>query len=277
MTAGGLDRDAILAKARGLGFIKADENLPDQEIYPFIFKPGFSTAKMVTDISGRGVGMDVVKKNIDCLRGRVEIQSIKGSGTTFRINLPLTLAIMDSVVVRVGKENYILPTLSIVQSVRPKPQDINTALGRGETMRIHGRILPLFRLASLFNLETNVKHPHQGLVVVVEDAGSQVGLLVDELVGKQQTVIKSLGKGLGKVQGVSGGAIMSDGQVCLILDIGAIMELASNRNTGNKSELNNKDCADTLKIAKNKTTAVTPPYSNTETEAVTSIAKETHV
>ncbi|HDR04001.1 MAG TPA: chemotaxis protein CheA, partial [Candidatus Marinimicrobia bacterium] len=222
----GLDREKIIKKAISQGIIKSDETLSDRDIFNLIFEPGFSTAKKVTDVSGRGVGMDVVKKNITGLRGRVEIQTEAGKGSAFSIRLPLTMAIIEGMVIRIGNERYILPTLSITTSYRPKKEDISSVVKRGEMLSLHGKLLPLFRLSKIFNLKNCVSDPTQGLVVVVESDGHQVGFLTDELLGQQQIVIKSLGASLQGIPGISGGAILPDGHVGLILDISGLIALA---------------------------------------------------
>jgi two-component system chemotaxis sensor kinase CheA len=223
----GLDKKAILAKARERGMIANGDNMSDQEIYNLIFAPGFSTAKNVTDVSGRGVGMDVVTQNIQALRGQVEIISVPGDGTTFSIRLPLTLAIIDGIIVRIGTERYVLPTLSVVESVRPTQEEIPTVLNRGEMISIRGKLLPLFRISELFGIQGAVEDPTEALVVVVEDEGERTGLLVDDLIGHQQIVIKNLGESTGNITGISGGAIMADGKVGLILDIAGIIKLTT--------------------------------------------------
>lgn len=224
----GLNRDAILRKARERGLIAEGDNLGDREIYNLIFEPGFSTAQQVTEVSGRGVGMDVVKRNIEALRGQVDIQSEAGKGSVFTIRLPLTLAIIDGMVVRVGLERYIIPTLSIVISLRPDKQDINTVVGRGEILTLQGHLVPIVRLYKLFGLEGALTECTDGTIVVVENAGGRVGLLVDEILGQQQTVIKSLGEVFKDADGVAGGAIMPDGRVGLILDVGGLIKLSEN-------------------------------------------------
>ena len=171
--------------------------------------------------------MDVVKRNIEALRGQVEIRSEKGKGSVFSIRLPLTLAIIDGMIVRVGSERYIIPTLSIVRSIQPSRKEIRTVSGRGEMLSLPGSpLLPLFRLDRLFKTGVTDKDLTESLVVVVEDDGRQVGIVLDELVGQQQIVIKSLGETLQGTPGISGGAIMADGQVGLILDIGGLVKLA---------------------------------------------------
>ena len=221
----GLDKDAILAKARERGLLREGEVISERETWNLVFEPGFSTAKKVTDVSGRGVGMDVVKRNIEALRGQVEIQSEYGKGTTFSIRLPLTLAIIDGMVVRVGEERYILPTLSIVMSIRPDPKQLSSVVQRGEMLEIQGRLLPLFRLGRMFNVPNSVDEITDGIVIVIEDEGKQTGLLVDEILGQQQIVIKSLGEALRGTPGLAGGAIMPDGTVGLILDVSGLVRL----------------------------------------------------
>lgn len=223
----GLQREAILAKAREKGLLRAGETPADHEIYNLIFLPGFSTAKVITDVSGRGVGMDVVKKNIESLRGQVDIDSRPGQGTTFSIRLPLTLAIIDGMVVRLGKERYIVPTLSVVRAVRPKAQDVFTVLGRGEVLRLQGELIPLFRLDRLFAAEGAEADATLAVAVIVEDEGRQAAILTDELLGQQQIVIKSLGESMKGTDGLSGAAIMPDGTVGLILDVGGLVRLAN--------------------------------------------------
>ncbi len=225
----GLNREAILAKARERGLIRDGDVLGDREVWNLIFEPGFSTAKAITDVSGRGVGMDVVRRNIEALRGQIEIHSEEGRGTTFSIRLPLTLAIIDGMVVRVGAERYIVPTLSIIRSVRPESGQISRVIGKGELLSLQGDLVPLFRLSRLFGLDDAVDDPAKGIVVIVEDEGRKIGLLTDELLGQQQTVIKSLGDSMKDVRGVAGGAIMPDGRIGLILDVSGIVRMATDR------------------------------------------------
>lgn len=225
----GLDREAILAKAVERGLCKADVRLTDSEIFGFIFLPGFSTAKQVTDVSGRGVGMDVVRRNIDALRGSVEIVSTMGRGTTFSIRLPLTLAIVDGMIVAAGKEEYIIPTLAILESLKPGEHQIETVMGKGQLIRLRTDLIPLVNLAALFGgtRYAPAADGKDGVVMIVEDMlGKKIGLHLDEIIGQQQVVIKSLGEELGEIPGVTGGAIMNDGGVSLILDIGGIVKLA---------------------------------------------------
>ncbi len=228
----GLDRNAILAKARARGLVREGDVLSDREVWDLVFAPGLSTAKTVTDVSGRGVGMDVVRRNIDALRGQVEIQSEAGKGTTFSVRLPLTLAIIDGMVVRIGHERYIVPTLSIVMSIRPEARQISTVAGRGEMLALQGRLLPLFRLARLFDIREGVQEITEGIVMVVEDDGRRTGLLVDEILGQQQIVIKSLGEAFQGLLGIAGAAIMPDGTVGLILDVGGVVRVANEEKRG---------------------------------------------
>ncbi|KMQ50548.1 Signal transduction histidine kinase CheA [Chitinispirillum alkaliphilum] len=223
----GLDKEAILEKALKKGLVKQGDSLTDQEIFGLVFHPGFSTAKEVTDISGRGVGMDVVKKNVRDLRGNIEVRSERGKGSVFSIYLPLTMAIMDGMVVKAGKERYIIPTLSVVESFRPVSDDITVVLDKGEMVRCHDQLIPVIHLSALFTAG-HMKHPSEAIVMVVEEMGKRVGLVVDMIIGQQQTVIKNLGEGMGKIEGVSGGAIMPDGNVSLIIDIGAMVKMAGN-------------------------------------------------
>ena len=222
----GLDRERILQKALEKNLITEDAKLTDNEIYNLIFQPGFSTAKQVTDISGRGVGMDVVKKAIDKLRGRVEIKSVPGQGSVFVISLPLTLAIIEVIVVRVKGERYIIPALAILQSFRPQKSQYSTVKGQGEVISVRGELIPLVRLDRIFGHNGNSKAPWEALVVAVEHEGQKMCLLLDELLGKEEVVIKSLGESLKNIKGLAGGAIMGDGKVSLILDMAGLFEIA---------------------------------------------------
>ena len=222
----GLNREKIIEKAIAKGLIDPDKNLPDNEIFDLIFAPGFSTADKITDISGRGVGMDVVKGSVEALRGRIGIASEAGKGTTFTVRLPLTLAITDGMLVKVGTERYIIPTVNIHLSFRPDAPSLSTVAGRGEMVMLRGELMPLFRLHRLFGIMGAVEVPVQALLVVVGDGARRCALLVDELLGQQQVVAKTLGEGVGRIQGVSGGAILGDGRVGLILDPSEIVALA---------------------------------------------------
>jgi len=229
----GLNRDAIFKKAVERGLVEADAELSDKDVYSLIFLPGFSTAEKITEVSGRGVGMDVVKKAIESLRGQVEIQSALGKGSVFSIKLPLTLAIIDGMVVRVGAERYIIPTLSIVMSVSVKVSDLKSVQGRARMLQLQKELIPVFDLRRLFEIAPEPAALQDGdaqaesLVVVVEDDGVKTGIVIDELLGQQQIVIKSLGDFLKGAPGISGGAIMPDGNVGLILDVGSLVRLAN--------------------------------------------------
>jgi two-component system chemotaxis sensor kinase CheA len=222
----GLDHNKIIQKAISKGLIQSGENMSESEVINLIFQPGFSTADKVTDVSGRGVGLDVVRKAVEALRGRVDVSSEPGKGCTFSICLPLTMAITDGMLVKVGSQRYILPTVNIDMSFRPDEQALSTIAGRGETVLFKNRVLPIFRLHRLFNIEGAVEDPTRGLLIIVGDGNQRCALLVDELVGQQQVVAKSLGNGIGKVQGISSGAILGDGRVGLILDPQEIATLA---------------------------------------------------
>ena len=223
----GLNRERIIEKARANGLIADESRLPDDEIYQLIFQPGFSTAREVSAISGRGVGMDVVKQAIEKLRGRVDIQTRPGQGSTFVISLPLTLAIIEGMVVRVGKDRYVIPALSIIESFRPTRDQYATVAGQGEMILTRNSLVPLVRLDRYFNCAFDAGRPWEGLVVTVEYDGKHLCLLLDELLGKEEVVIKSMGPYLQNVKGIAGGAIMGDGRVGLILDMAGIWQLAN--------------------------------------------------
>ena len=220
----GLDKDKILAKAREKGLIQSADHLSDSEIFNLIFEPGFSTAAQVTDTSGRGVGMDVVRNKIQQLRGRVEIQSIPGRGSTFVLKLPLTLAIIDGLVVGVGKERYIVPVFAVKEMLRPAENTISTVENRDEMALVRGRLYPVVRLSRRFHVVPRSEQPTQSVLIIAESAGKDFCLMVDEVIGKQEVVIKSLGETMKRVQGVAGGAILGDGRVGLILDMEGVYE-----------------------------------------------------
>ncbi len=220
----GLNREAILAKATERGLIREGEHIEDHEIDKLIFMPGFSTAKQVTDISGRGVGMDVVRKSLERLRGTVEISSEKGKGTTFTIKLPLTTAIIDGMLLQVGSERYILPTLSVRRIIRPEEKDLSTLAGKGEIVRVKNRLLPLIRLERVLDIRDTTAGLLDSVLIIVEDNGKEVALRADALLGKQEVVIKNLGEKFTDLRGVAGGAILGDGKIGLILDVRAIVD-----------------------------------------------------
>lgn len=222
----GLDRSKIVAKAKQTGIIESDAGMSDAEVFALIFEAGFSTSAQVTDISGRGVGMDVVRRGIEELSGRIQITSTLGMGTTFRVHVPLTLAITDGMLVRVGAERFIIPTVSIQRSFQPTQEQYLTVASKGEMIAERGRAIPLFRVDRLLGIRGGVDQPTSGIVVVVGEHERGTALLVDELLGKQQVVVKNLGNGIGKVGGISGGAILGDGRVGLILDPPSLIENA---------------------------------------------------
>jgi two-component system chemotaxis sensor kinase CheA len=215
----GLDRERILAKAVEKGLVASGEELSDGQIYELIFRPGFSTAAEVTNVSGRGVGMDVVRKHIEKLRGRIEIRSAAGQGSTFLLKLPLTLAIIDGLVVGVGPERYIVPLFAIREIFRPKANTIWTVQERAEMALVRGSLVPVVRLYQKFGVVPRSEDPAEGVLILAEVESQRFCLLVDELIGKQEVVIKSLGELLAGAPGIAGGAILGDGRVGLILDL----------------------------------------------------------
>ena len=223
----GLNAAKIRKKAIERGIIKADENLDEREIFDLIFAAGFSTAEKVTDLSGRGVGMDVVRRNIEKMRGKIEISSIEGEGTTFTLYVPLTLAIIEGLLVGVGEERYVIPTLSVRESFRPLPGMVTQVQGRGEVVSVRGRLTPILRLGRHLNTPHTALDPTQGIIVVVEAGQDSRCLLVDQLIGKQEVVIKSLGEMFRHQTEFAGAAILGDGRVGLILDINALVKLKS--------------------------------------------------
>lgn len=225
----GLNAEKILARAVAQGLLPPGETPDPADIYPLIFRPGFSTADQVTEISGRGVGMDVVRRNIEALRGRIEIHTEPGRGTTFSIKLPLTLAIVEGLLLRVGQQRFVLPTFSVRESLRPVAGQVHTVHGRARMIRVRDTLVPLVSLADLFGLDGAVADPCQATVVVIEDDERRVALQVDELLGKQEVVIKSLGGAFAHVRGVAGGAILGDGRVGLILDAGGLIALKNDQ------------------------------------------------
>lgn len=218
----GLDRVRIFRKAVERGLVAPDAALSDSEVYQLIFEPGFSTAEKVTDVSGRGVGMDVVRKHINKLRGRIDITSTPGAGTVFQLKLPLTLAIIDGLVVLVGGERYIVPIFAVREMFRPAAEKIFTVEGRGEMVMVRDRLLPVIRLGARLGVASRIEDPSQGVMIVGESDTRTFCLLVDELAGKQEVVIKSLGSVFRDVRGVAGGAILGDGRVGLILDLATL-------------------------------------------------------
>jgi two-component system chemotaxis sensor kinase CheA len=227
---GGLKRERILAKARERGLIRADEPLSEEGICNLIFLAGFSTNEQANDISGRGVGMDVVKRNVDELGGSIEVRSETGQGTRFSITLPLTLAILDGQTVVIGEESYIVPITAIVESLQMRTAMIRHVIGHGEVLSFRGEYLPVVRLQQLFNARANPgATPDQGLIMVVEGEGRRFGLCVDELLGQQQVVVKTLETNYGHVEGIAGATILGDGSVALILDMAGLTRSITDR------------------------------------------------
>jgi two-component system chemotaxis sensor kinase CheA len=218
----GLNGEKILAKARQQG-MSVPEGVPDEEVWQLIFEPGFSTAEVVTDISGRGVGMDVVKRNITAMGGVVDVRSAPGFGTTISISLPLTLAILDGMSIRVGDEIYILPLGYVVESLQPAPIDVKEISGQGRVVKVRGEYLPLIPLYQMFGVIPSFTNPSEGIVVILESEGRKAALFVDDLVGQQQVVVKNLESNYRKVAGISGATILGDGGVSLILDVAALL------------------------------------------------------
>ncbi|MEM9194324.1 MAG: chemotaxis protein CheW [Myxococcota bacterium] len=227
----GLHKEKILNKAIKNGVVTSERaaSMTDSEIYSLIFEAGLSTAEKLSAVSGRGVGMDVVRTGVQSVGGRIDIKSQVGAGSTFTITLPLTLAITDAMVIRVGPERYLIPTVDIETSIRPTANMLTTVAGKGELLIQRNRPLPLLRLHDLFSIPQAKTEPTEALVVVLQHADKRCGVLVDELLGQQQVVVKSLGERVGQVPGVSGGAILADGRVGLILDSGEIFSLGQGR------------------------------------------------
>ena len=223
----GLNRERILAKAVAAGIVSPNAELSDNDVFQFIFHAGLSTAEKVTDVSGRGVGMDVVRRNVEKLHGKIFIQSTPGHGSVFTVQLPLTLAIIDGMLVGVGAHRYILPTLGVRESFRPTANMITTVQGRGEVVNVRGQLQPLLRLHEYFGVKTEVTNPTSGTVIVIGTEHRSRCVLVDELLGKQEVVIKSLGETFKHNRALAGGAILGDGSIGLILDVDALVQLQS--------------------------------------------------
>ena len=228
----GLDRRAILAQARARGLVTPDQQLSDGEIQALIFEPGFSTAPTVTDVSGRGVGMDVVRRNIEAMRGAVAIDSEPGRGTIFSITLPLTLAIIEGLIVKVADERYIVPALAVERVVSPGPGDVLTVAGVAEMLRYADELLPLLRLRSICGRPPAGSGAERGVVLVVTAGGRRFGLAADALLGQQQIVIKNLGEALHGASTLGGGAILADGEVALILEMAELAREIETRSGG---------------------------------------------
>jgi len=222
----GINREKVLAKAQDRGLVPAGAALSDEEIDNLIFLPSFSTADVVSNISGRGVGMDVVKRNVQSLGGRISVHSRFGAGSRFTLSLPLTLAVVDGMVVSVGKETFIIPLTAIIESLRPRPADIHPVIGRGDVLALRGEYLPLIPLHKCFEVAGAISDPCRGIVIVVQsESAGRVGVMVDELLGQQQVVVKSLEANYDPVDGISGATILGNGRVALILDIARLREI----------------------------------------------------
>jgi len=242
----GLNKKRITDKALERGLITKEEaeSLPDEKIHELLFLPGFSTAEVVSDVSGRGVGMDVVKRNIRALGGTINVASEEGKGSTFTIRLPLTLAILDGQLVRIGEQTFIVPLVSIIESLQVKKETINKVAGKAELYRLRDEYIPIARLYEIFNIKPEFEELEKGLVVVVEGEGRRAGIFVDDLLSQQQVVIKSLETNYKKIDGVSGATILGDGTVALIVDVAGLIELTKSNNylsTGVEGNKVNKD------------------------------------
>ena len=222
----GINAQRVRQKAIDRGLIAADAVMTDEETNQLIMLPGFSTAEKITDVSGRGVGMDVVKRNVEALNGSISIRSTQGKGSCFRIRLPLTMAILDGLAMRLGNDVYVLPLLSVVESLRPEPKHIVHIAERGELVMVRGEPLPLIYTHRLFNVSGEPTNPCDGLVVIVEHQGRKYGIVVDELIGQLQVVMKSLEANYERVDGVSGATILGDGRIAMIVDIAGLVRLA---------------------------------------------------
>ena len=220
----GISAEKILKTAHQKGLVKTEEELSEQEIYQLLFRPGFSTAEAVTDVSGRGVGMDVVKRDIESLHGNVAIESEPGKGTLFRIKLPLTLAIIEGMLIKVGPEIFTVPLLSIVESLRPQQEQVKTIKKKGEVVKVRDEYIPLIRLHELFNLMPVTENPAEALVIIVENLGQKYGILVDSIEEQQQIVIKSLEDNFVQLPGIAGATILGDGNISLILEIAGLIK-----------------------------------------------------
>lgn len=243
----GLNRDKILKKARERGLAVSD-NMTDDEINQLIFAPGFSTADQVTDVSGRGVGMDVVKQNIQSMGGYVEIQSQKGKGTTIRIVLPLTLAILDGMSVKTGDEVFILPLSCVAESLQPRPEDIKAVPGGGRLLKVRNEYLTLVPMYERFRITPSLPDPSEGIVVILDSEGKKIALQVDELVGQQQVVVKNLETNYRRVPGISGATILGDGSVALIVDVSALMRETREARSGHSENATRAVSAEKLEM-----------------------------
>ena len=221
----GIDRGRVHARAVERGLLDAAAVLTEEQLDNLIFLPGLSTAETVSDISGRGVGMDVVRRNVERLGGRVLIRSVAGRGSTFYLSLPLTLAVLDGMIIGVGRETYVVPLTVILESLRPQARDVHRLVGGGEVLYVRGEYVPLVYLGRAFDLPDAIKEPWEGLVMLVDaDAGGKIGVVVDEIVGQQQVVIKSVEANYRALRGIAGATILGNGRVALILDVAGLAE-----------------------------------------------------
>jgi len=226
----GIDRAKVLAKAKARGLIADGAEPSEEETLALIFLPGFSTAEKVTELSGRGVGMDVVKRNVESLKGTITTLSAPGKGTCFRLKLPLTLAILDGLGVRVGEQVFLVPLVSVIESLQPRASDVHILPGMGDVVDVRGEFLPLVRLFEVFQVKPSFKRAQDGIVMVIDDGSQKLALQVDELIGQYQVVIKSLETNFTAVPGVAGATVLGDGRVALILDAGQLAGIARSNN-----------------------------------------------
>ncbi|MDO8453005.1 MAG: chemotaxis protein CheW, partial [Sulfurimonas sp.] len=224
----GINREKVYAKALERGIIAKDDVLSDQQIYGLIMQAGFSTADVISDISGRGVGLDVVRSSIEKLQGKVEIDSKVGEGSVFTILLPLTLAIIDGMIVKSAGDMFIIPTLSVVESFIPAKGIVHTARNKGEFVDLRGEMIPVMRLNEILGINDKRPEIWESTLICVESEDGKYALLIDDLVGRQQVVIKPLGKALAKLEGITGGAVMGNGDIALILNVDALFKIKVN-------------------------------------------------
>ncbi len=223
----GLDRDELIAKAIEKGLLEQDRAISTDAVYRLVFSPGFSTKSKVSDISGRGVGMDVVAKTVERFGGRIDVRSEKYKGTTMSLHFPLTLAVLDGLLVKVQEHRYVVPIRNVVRSVRPKPADISTVMDQGELLRYGSEFFPIARIRERLGIAGETESPEDAFLILVEASHQRGALLVDEILGQQRVVVRGLGEGIGKVQGIGGAAVMPDGRVGLIFDIGEILNMSA--------------------------------------------------
>ncbi len=233
----GIDESRVLEKAQSRGLVDPDRTLSRSEIQRLLFMPGFSTAKEVTDISGRGVGLDVVMTNITNLRGSVDLQSEQGRGTTFSIKLPLTLAIIDGMMVRVGEERFIIPLTSITEFIKARPQDIRQVEGKGLIVHLRKEYIPYTGLFQLLDIEAEYTKPTEGILVIIKEGRKKLAVLVDEIIGQEQVVIKSMKENMEQIDGIAGATILGDGKVAIILDISSLFRLARTKDVSHKTQV----------------------------------------